>query len=861
MGRKASYFNAPARHGLIALLVLFAGSAVAQAPIVQPGAPGMPSRLISAEEAVQLAGLRHSAADVRFMQDMIPHHQQALDMSVLAPERGGSSELIELARRIETTQIDEIEFMERWLTERGEALPDRDWRHHLHGHHEHAHHGDHHDHGDHAADAEPAHGMEGMATAEQMAELAAASGQAFDTLYLELMIEHHKGALKMVEELLDHSGSASDPELYEFVTEVKNDQDAEIERMTLMLAGYSPDPRVGLAAGFRDAGEAIWNLELLAALPKPDGFFDPENPAALPASRLRELANGEGATARATRREDPEDDDADPDAARGDEAAAEDAAEDEPEERIALLDFANTDMAFAGDLLVVGNYHGFKLYHLGEDGLPELKSAVVCPGGQGDVSVVGDLLILSVEQQRGRVDCGLKGVAGKVNEERFRGLRIFDISDTAMPVQVGQVQTCRGSHTHTVVAGPGEDGRIIVYNSGTAPVREEEEMEGCIDESPWRDEGTALFRIDVIEIPVDRPEESRIVHSPAVFADPETGILAGLWERGDHGRGTQTSAETNHCHDITVFPELNLAAGACSGNGILFDISDPLNPERIDAVVDPGFAYWHSATFNNDGTRVIFTDEWGGGVRPRCRASDPRTWGANAIFDIVDGKLVHRSYYKLPAPQTKEENCVAHNGSLLPVPGRDIMVQAWYQGGISVFDFTDAAAPFEIAYFDRGPIDEKALVTAGYWSAYWHRGFIYGTEIVRGLDVLALLPSEYLSEHEIAAANLVEVQEEFNPQQQFRVSWPAEPVVARAYRDQLQRDGQLDEDALNRLDAAMDAVQARLDAGGRDRRLASELRNLARDSEAAAREQEGRARQRLQALAGVLEEIAGRLRG
>jgi hypothetical protein len=439
-------------------------------------------------------------------------------------------------------------------------------------------------------------------------------------------------------------------------------------------------------------------------------------------------------------------------------------------------------------------------------------------------------------------------------------LRIFDISDPVMPQQVGQVQTCRGSHTHTVVAGPDEDNRLIVYNSGTAPVRDEEEMEGCLDIDPYRDERTALFRIDVIEIPIDRPQDARIIHSPAVFADPETGILAGLWERGDHGPDTQTSAETNHCHDITVFPDKQIAAGACSGNGILFDISDPINPTRIHEVVDTGFAYWHSATFSNDGTKVIFTDEWGGGTRPRCRAFDPLHWGANAIYDIVDNELVFRSYYKMPAPQTEQENCVAHNGSLVPVPGRHIMVQAWYQGGISVFDFSDSANPFEIAYFDRGPIDEESLVTGGFWSAYWYRGLVYGTEIVRGLDVLELTPSEFLSENEIAAALLVEKGDAFNPQQQFQVSWPAEPVVARAWRDQLVRDNHLAEAHRQALDGLLAQADELLILDQRDAELADQLGALSTEFSVAGRDAEGLVRKRLVGLSDTLDGIARRLR-
>ena len=382
-------------------------------------------------------------------------------------------------------------------------------------------------------------------------------------------------------------------------------------------------------------------------------------------------------------------------------------------------------------------------------------------------------------------------------------------------------------------------------------------MEGCYDELPG-DDRTALFRIDVIEIPVDRPSEARIVDSPTVFADPETGVLAGLWRGGDHGDDTQETRRTDQCHDITVFPERHLAAGACSGNGILFDISDPLEPTRLDAVVDAGFAYWHSATFNNDGTKVIFTDEWGGGTRPRCRSYDPLTWGADAIYDIVDGKLEFRSYYKLPAPQLEQENCVAHNGSIVPVPGRDVFVQAWYQGGLSVIDFTDSARPVEVAYFDRGPIDAEELVMGGYWSTYWYHGRIYGTEIARGLDVFALTPSEFLSESEVAAAALADGGGVFNPQQQFPVQWPAEPVVARAYLDQLERGGELSESLGVQLTAVLDRSEAQLRRGGSDEDLAAGLETLAatlNDNRG-----DGLAGHRKARLGQTLRGIAGRLR-
>ena len=769
------------RHISSLILVGYAGLATAQdVPIVQPGAPGQDGRDLSAEEAIEIAGNSYSPDDVKFMQDMIPHHNQAVQMAELVSDRTNNQELRDVAGRIDASQVDEIDFMDGWLSGRGEAVPETTAHSAMH----------------------MSHVMAGMASPEDMARLAELEGTEFDRLFLTLMIAHHEGAVTMVEELLEQPGSAYDPVLFQFVNDVTNDQSQEIERMNAMLASLSTDARAGLSAGFSDAGQAIMNMELIAVLPKPPGFFDPDNPAGLPPAKP------------------------DPDS---DEEAEEDADDQNNEntewgERSPLLSFSNTDMAFADDKMVAGSYHGFNVYQLDDVGIPILFSSVVCPGGQGDVSIAGDLLIMSVEQTRGRVDCGLQGITGDVNPDRFRGIRIFDISDLRRPRQVGQVQTCRGSHTHSIVSA--DDKKIIVFNSGTGSVRDGDELEGCIGNVAG-DERTALFRIDVIEIPVAAPHRSRIVSSPTVFADEETGRLAGLWQGGDHGEDTQESRMTNQCHDITVFPSQNIAGGACSGNGIIFDISDPLNPTRIDEVVDPGFAYWHSATFNNDGTKVIFTDEWGGGGRPRCRTYDPVTWGADAIYDIVDGELVFKSYYKLPAPQDEKENCVAHNGSVVPVPGRDIFAQAWYQGGLSLVDFTDSANPVEIAYFDRGPIHEEHMILGGYWSTYWYKGRIYGTEIARGMDIFKLVPSEFLTENEVAAAELADEGSVFNPQTQFPVVWPDVPVVAHAYIDQLNRNGALTDSQNAGLASALGRADLLLNSGRSDEDLASDLSSLA----------------------------------
>jgi hypothetical protein len=609
-------------------------------------------------------------------------------------------------------------------------------------------------------------------------------------------------------------------------------------------AAAKNDPRIGLKGGLRDAGQAARNMELVSSLPKPAGFFDPKQPAG-EASRPERDAAEAGS---------------DPDAAAV--AMQKRQEEERRRERSAnTLSFSNSDIAFSGNHLWLGNYHGFNTYNIENARRPRLLASVVCPGGQGDVSVHGNLLFMSVEQTRGRLDCGTQGVEAPVSTERFRGIRIFDISDMRKPRQVAAVQTCRGSHTHTLVVDPKDRSHIYVYGSGTSAVRSPEELAECspldANEDP---ENTALFSIDVIRVPLAAPEQAKIVNRPRIFADPATGAVAGLWKGGAHGTGSQTTSVTNQCHDITVFPERGLAAGACSGNGILMDISDPVNPVRIDHVLDTNFAYWHSATFNNDGTKVVFTDEWGGGGRPRCRSTDLPTWGADAIFDIVDRKLQFRGYYKLPAPQSDQENCVAHNGSLIPVPGRDIMVQAWYQGGVSVFDFTDSANAFEIAFFDRGPIDPKQLVTGGYWSAYWYNGHIYGAEIARGIDVFRLTPSEYLTRNEIDAALQVR-SEEFNAQQQPRVVWPATTVVARAYLDQLTRNKAIQPERLTAVKDALDRVDGI--KTGQEKGAAAvldQLDTLAAQLESDAGAARGRDQARLRSLAETIKARGARLR-
>jgi hypothetical protein len=569
----------------------------------------------------------------------------------------------------------------------------------------------------------------------------------------------------------------------------------------------SPDPRIGLKPGLMDAGEAAWNLRVLSKTPPPPDF----------------------------------------------------------------VGVMNSDLAFIGNYAIQGNFNGYQIWDISDPRQPTLAEGYVCPASQSDVSVYKNLLFVSGEDFRARLDCGKEGVREAVSHDRLRGIRIFDMSDVHNPKNVANVQTCRGSHTHTVVADPKDPANVYVYVSGSAPVRPAEELPGCSSASPDEDPNSALFRIEVIRVPLANPAQAAIVSSPRIFNDlvapkshglaPEdkaeverarargefvvdvmgqTFVLPSQMTRpmldslvkARGGTGAPTAADSSklrqelpgiiekmvgqqanpegprpgptQCHDITVYPAIGLAGGACEGYGLLLDISDPVNPKRLAAVADSNFAYWHSATFNNDGTKILFSDEWGGGGGPKCRASDPKAWGANAIFTIENRQMRFRSYYKLPAAQTPQENCVAHNGSLIPIPGRDVMVQAWYQGGISVFDWTDAANPVEIAFHDRGPIDASRMAMGGSWSVYWYNGVIVSSEIARGLDIFELTPSAHLSQNEIDAAKSVKF-DYLNTQGQPQFTWPPTFALARAYLDQLERSNGFQP---NRIGALRDELRA-----------------------------------------------------
>jgi hypothetical protein len=565
------------------------------------------------------------------------------------------------------------------------------------------------------------------------------------------------------------------------------------------------DPRAKLTPGLYDAGVAAMGIKHLLLLKKPDPFqlgaSDPDDPKVQ--KTIAQLGVGRMLAKI-------------------------------PKEMhlvIAQLAFGNSDLAFQGNHLFQGNFYGLSIYDISHPANTTLLTTVVCPGGQGDVSVYKNLLFMSVEMPNGRLDCGVQGFPPEpappaaeekdkdkekektpripaAQKDRFRGVRIFDIFDIRNPKQVAAVQTCRGSHTHTLVIDPNDKENVYIYVSGTSFVRQPEELAGCSGEKPDKDPNTALFRIDVIQVPVARPQDAKVVSNPRLFIDPRTGALNGLNNGGTHGKkGSEKPSDSDQCHDITVYSAIGLAAGACSGNGIVLDIKDPVHPKRLDAVNDPNYSYWHSASFSNNGDKVVFTDEWGGGLGARCRPNDPNKWGADAIFRLKDDKLTFANYYKMPAAQPDTANCVAHNGSLIPVPGRDIEVQGWYQGGVSVMDFTDPAQPFEIAYFDRGPIDPKMLVLGGEWSAYWYNGYIYGSEIARGLDVFELTPSKFLTQNEIDAAKTVQVSE-LNVQNQQKFEWPAQLVVAKAYLDQLSRSQALPADRIAALQKTIQSAES-----------------------------------------------------
>ena len=573
----------------------------------------------------------------------------------------------------------------------------------------------------------------------------------------------------------------------------------------MSAAPPTPDPRIGLKPGWWDAGQAAWNMALVSTTPPSPNFIN---------------------------RSDPGD------------------------QRV-----WNSDLAFTGNYVIQGNFAGYQVWDVRNIKAPKLATWYLCIGSQSDVSVVGHLLFESTEATNARVDCSPAGVNDTVSADRARGIRIYDITDIAHPKRLATVQTCRGSHTHTVLVDPKDKANVYVYVSGSAPVRSPNELPGCFDTDPSENPNTTRFRIEVIQVPLDHPEQAKVVSRPAILADlaPSRGLGETPADSGERaaraaaagrptGAGQAPTTGPIQCHDITLYPAIGLGAGACRGYGVLLDLSDPKNPRRVGLAADTNFVAWHSATFNNDGSKILFTDEWGGGTSPRCRSTDKMEWGADAIFTLRNNQMAFQSYYKIPVAQTPSENCVAHNGSLIPVPGRDIMVQGWYQGGISVMDFTDPKNVKEIAFFDRGPMDANKLYVSGSWSAYWYNGLIYSSEITRGLDILELEPSAWLTKDELDAAKLVKFPE-LNVQDQPQFVWPAAFVVARAYLDQLARGSGL---AADRIAAVRDALGRAERASGDARRTALTQLAAQLDGDASGAADAARVR----ALAGVVRSLA-----
>jgi hypothetical protein len=510
------------------------------------------------------------------------------------------------------------------------------------------------------------------------------------------------------------------------------------------------------------------------------------------------------------------------------------------------LTYINSDLAFRGNLVYQGNFSGFMIWDVSDPARPQLLNTTVCATDQGDPSIYGNLLFISAESPRSRLDCGTQGVQD--GQDRMRGVRIFDVSDPRNPRAVANVQTCRGSHTHTLVPHPTDSNVLFIYVGGGSNVRDAAEMPGCSAGTVAENPNTAQYRVDIIRVPLDDPAQSAVVGHTRLFEGIQRETGWGGVRYPDGRPSGRLAGGSTGCHDLTSYPELNLIAGACGLFGILLDASDPAQPVRLDAVSDQNFSLWHTAVFSNDGSAVVFTDEWGGGTSPRCRETDPMRLGGNTVLSIADGKMTQHAYFKMVAAQTATENCVSHNGGLIPVPGRDIMVQGWYQGGVNVFDFTDRDNPVEIAYFDRGPVDANTLVVGGSWGAYWYNGYIYSSELDRGLDVLELVPSEHLSQNELDAAKLV-VMDEYNPQSQPRITWPAAFPVVRSYLDQLVRNNGL---PAGRTAAIARAVNAAERATGASRR--TQLERLAAQLDADARSASDAPRVR--AMAGAVRDLA-----
>jgi hypothetical protein len=543
------------------------------------------------------------------------------------------------------------------------------------------------------------------------------------------------------------------------------------------------------------------------------------------------------------------------------------------------LTFINSDLAFRDHYVYQGNFAGFTVWDVKNPAMPQIVAVVSCITSQGDPSIIGNLLFVSAEGGGNRTDCAKGGV--KDPADHMAGVRIYDVSNPAEPKLVKNVQTCKGSHTHTVIPDPNDKNVVYIYISGSQGARPAEELAGCNNGADPADPNNSLYRLDVIKVPLKHPDQAEVVTGARLFTglDPaarsayileQRAERASRGGRGSRGNGAPSAVPAGapanaaaappagampaidplrtgprNCHDVTAYPSLHLLAGACASYGLLVDISNPVKPVRLDAKADTNFSLWHTAVFSNDGSKVVFTDEWGGGTSPMCQATSMMEMGGDAILTIKDKKMTQHSYFKIPSAQTAQENCVSHNGGLIPVPGRDLFVQGWYQGGVDVSDFTNPDHPFEVAFFDRGPIDQPPTpgdtttavsrfrgTIGGSWGAYYWNGYIYSSELARGFDVLELVPSDKLSANEIAAAKLVRM-EEYNPQSQPHYTFPAAFPVVRSYLDQLVRDKGISSDRTAAIGKALDAAE-RESGAARSRSLTKLAAQVDADAKGAA---------------------------
>jgi len=543
------------------------------------------------------------------------------------------------------------------------------------------------------------------------------------------------------------------------------------------------------------------------------------------------------------------------------------------------LTFINSDLAFGTHFVYQANFAGFTIWDITDPAKPVMASATRCITSQGDPTIYGHLLFLSAEGAGNRNDCGDGGVQDP--KDHMAGVRIYDVSDPKAPKLIRNVQTCKGSHTHTLVPSPKDPRTIYLYVSGQQAARPDSELAGCKNGTDPADPSNSLFQLDIIRVPLDRPEQAEVIPGARIFTGLDAGgeckqFCAPVEPRRQAAAGGTRPAPDpamptgpRNCHDVTAYPAMNLLAASCSTYSIVVDISNPEKPFRLDALTDTNnFQGRHTAAFSNDGKKLIQTDEWGGGTGPMCQASSMIELGGNTVITLdAKKKQTQRAYFKLPSAQAAEENCVSHNGGIIPVPGRDLYVQGWYQGGVDIMDFTNPDSTFEIGYFDRGSINPPKLIDGpqpppgtpevrgggntigGSWGAYYWNGLIFSSELDRGMDILELTPSAQLSANEIAAAKLVRFTD-YNPQSQPKMTWPPAFVVVRSYLDQLVRSSGLASARTAAISSALDMAEMKTGAA-RATALNALAQQVGRDVAGA------RDGARVRTMAGEIRRLAG----